>query len=92
MVAKGKQHLPLGLEEQLWQHVLVTEVVTDGQNGFVCATPDQWYTALQQLLAQPALRAELGIAARRTIVERYSVEANIPNFLALFGSQRLSCS
>ena len=83
---KALQYMALGIPALVSPVGMNTEVVADGQNGFVCATPGQWYTALQQLLAQPTLRAELGVAARRTIVERYSVEANTLNFLALFSS------
>ena len=81
---KALQYMALGIPALVSPVGMNTEVVADGQNGFVCATPDQWYIALQRLLAQPNLRAKLGAAARRTIVERYSVEANTPNFLALF--------
>ena len=44
----------------------------------------EWVAKAQALLAQPALRAQLGAAARHTIVERYSVQSNTPNFIALF--------
>jgi hypothetical protein len=35
-------------------------------------------------MADPALRADLGRAARQTVVDRYSVLANTPVFLGLF--------
>jgi len=81
---KALQYMALGIPALVSPVGMNTEVVADGHNGFVCATPAQWYAALQQLLAQPALRAQLGAAARRTIVERYSVQSNTPNFIALF--------
>jgi glycosyltransferase involved in cell wall biosynthesis len=61
-----------------------TEVVQEGVNGFVCATDDDWYQGLRQLLASQAERSRQGAAARRTIVERYSVASNTQNFLHLF--------
>jgi glycosyltransferase involved in cell wall biosynthesis len=81
---KALQYMALGIPALVSPVGMNTEVVADGQNGFVCDTPAQWEAALRQLLAQPALRAQLGAAARRTIVERYSVQSNTPNFLALF--------
>ena len=61
-----------------------TEVVQDGENGYVCTTPYEWYVALKQLLTDAPLRTRLGQAARRTVEQRYSVVANTPNFLSLF--------
>ena len=61
-----------------------TEVVQDGTNGFVCATDEEWCQALRHLLASQPERARQGAAARRTIVERYSVASDTANFLNLF--------
>lgn len=88
--AKGKcafkalQYMALGEPALVSPVGMNTEVVTDGYNGYVCATPQEWEAALRRLLVNPEKRAELGHQARETIVRRYSVEANGPNFLALF--------
>jgi glycosyltransferase involved in cell wall biosynthesis len=88
--AKGKcafkalQYMALGIPAVVSPVGMNAEVVQDGQNGFVCDTPDQWYERLRQLLADPSLRQRLGAAARTTIKQRYSVYANTPNFLSLF--------
>lgn len=81
---KALQYMALGIPALVSPVGMNTEVVADGQNGFVCNEPAQWEAALRRLLAEPSLRADLGAAARRTIVERYSVRANTPNFLSLF--------
>ncbi len=81
---KALQYMALGIPALVSPVGMNSEVVADGYNGFVCDGPAQWETALRQLLANPALRAELGAAARRTIVEHYSVRANTANFLGLF--------
>ncbi|MBT9393945.1 glycosyltransferase family 4 protein [Hymenobacter sp. NST-14] len=88
--AKGKcafkalQYMALGEPALVSPVGMNTEVVTDGYNGYVCATLPEWEAALRRLLQNPTLRAELGQKARQTIVSRYSVAANWPNFLALF--------
>ena len=88
--AKGKcafkalQYMALGIPALVSPVGMNTEVVQHGQNGFVCATPAEWETSLRQLLADASLRQRLGEAARTTIEQRYSVNANTPNFLALF--------
>lgn len=88
--AKGKcafkalQYMALGIPALVSPVGMNTEVVEHGHNGFVCATPDEWETSLRKLLADASLRQSLGLAARQTIEQRYSVQANTPVFLALF--------
>lgn len=88
--AKGKcafkalQYMALGIPALVSPVGMNPEVVQEGHNGYVCATPDEWEARLRQLLAGPQLRQQLGQAARATVETRYSVQANTPNFLALF--------
>ena len=88
--AKGKcafkalQYMALGVPALVSPVGMNTEVVQHGQNGFVCATPAEWEASLRQLLADASLRQRLGTAARATIEQRYSVQANTSNFLNLF--------
>lgn len=88
--AKGKcafkalQYMALGVPPLVSPVGMNTEVVQDGENGYVCAHPIDWEKRLRELLADPTLRQRLGRAARATVVQRYSVHSNTPNFLALF--------
>ncbi|SHL54424.1 glycosyltransferase family 4 protein [Hymenobacter psychrotolerans] len=88
--AKGKcafkalQYMALGIPPLVSPVGMNTEVVQQGQNGYVCATAAEWRSALELLLRDPHLRIRLGEAARATIVDRYSVLANKQNFLKLF--------
>ena len=88
--AKGKcafkalQYMALGIPALVSPVGMNTEVIKHGQNGFVCATPEDWEVSLRQLLADAGLRQYLGHVARQTIEQHYSVHANTPNFLALF--------
>ena len=88
--AKGKcafkalQYMALGIPPLVSPVGMNTEVVQDGQNGYICAGSSEWEQRLRELLAAPALRAHLGEAARATIEARYSVRANQANFLGLF--------
>ena len=81
---KALQYMALGIPALVSPVGMNTEVVQDGNNGFVCAENEEWYQAIRRLLSDEALRSQLGIAARRTIVERYSVASNTANFLGLF--------
>jgi glycosyltransferase involved in cell wall biosynthesis len=54
------------------------EIIEDGVNGFLAATPAEWQTKIGALLANAELRRRMGVAARRTIEERYSLDVNAP--------------
>jgi len=61
-----------------------TEIVEHGQNGFLAKTEEEWLNILENLLINEALRTDLGKNARKTIIQRYSVQANWENFLGFF--------
>lgn len=88
--AKGKcafkalQYMALGIPALVSPVGMNTEVVRNGVNGYVCATPQEWETAIRTLLEDESLRAHLGKAARKTVEENYSVTANRRTFLTLF--------
>jgi glycosyltransferase involved in cell wall biosynthesis len=52
-----------------------TEIVQQGVNGFLAATPDEWLTALRTLVNDRELRRKMGADGRRRVEERYSVDA-----------------
>jgi glycosyltransferase involved in cell wall biosynthesis len=56
------------------------ELIQDGVNGFLAATPDEWADKLDRLLGDGDLRRRFGEAGRRTVEERYSVTVNGPRF------------
>jgi glycosyltransferase involved in cell wall biosynthesis len=58
------------------------EIVQDGVNGFLAATPDEWVNKLGRLLAEPELRQRFAAAGRRTVEERYSLRVNAPKLAA----------
>jgi glycosyltransferase involved in cell wall biosynthesis len=54
------------------------EIIEDGVNGFLASSEDEWVDKLQRLLRDPALRARLAEAGRRTVEQRYSLRVNAP--------------
>lgn len=59
------------------------EIIRDGENGFLAATPDEWVEKLALLLRDAALRARFSAAGRRTIEERYSLHVTAPQVAAV---------
>ena len=51
------------------------EIVEDGENGFLAGPEDDWADRLGRLLDSPSLRDRLGQAGRRTVEERYDLQA-----------------
>ncbi len=60
-----------------------TEIVEHGVNGLLASGPDEWLACLRSLVSDPEGRARLGRAGRRTVEERYSVEATSSSYLAV---------
>src|SRR5204863_2488648 len=61
------------------------EVVTDGVDGFLPATPAAWEDALVRLIEDPDLRARVGAAARARIESAYSLQAVLPRYQEVLG-------
>ncbi len=49
-------------------------VITDGVDGSLAASEQDWITRLRALIVDPRLRAEMGRRGRKTVEERYSAE------------------
>lgn len=54
------------------------EVVADGETGLLAAEPAHWESALQTLLAEPALRARMGRLGRARALQHYDAAAVLP--------------
>ena len=64
----------------------LAELIRPDHNGLLVPfnAPGQLAAALLRLLGDPALRHRLGAAARRTVLERYGLEAGLEGYEALF--------
>ena len=63
-----------------------SEIVCDGENGFLAADESEWVEKLSLLLRSPELRERLGRAGRATVEERYSAERQAPRVFQVFES------
>lgn len=62
------------------------EIVQDGVNGLLAATPQEWVDKLHRLLGDADLRTRFAVAGRRTIEERYSLKVTAPKLINVFRS------
>ncbi|MEW6026866.1 MAG: glycosyltransferase family 4 protein [Planctomycetota bacterium] len=52
------------------------EIISDGVNGFLAGNDNEWFDKLTRLIEDSALRLRLGVAARQTVEQGYSVNVN----------------
>ncbi len=64
-----------GLAVVCHRHGGYVDVVRHGENGYLFDTSEEALAIINQLIGQPALRAQIGAAARRTVEQLYSREA-----------------
>jgi len=69
-----------------------SEIIQDRVNGFLAASEEEWIAKLAGLIEDPTLRQKIGLAGRKTVEDRYSLEQAAVRFLeviraALHGGQ-----
>lgn len=62
------------------------EIILDGENGFLASRDDEWYEKLLRLCEDHELRRRLGLAGRKTIQERYSIDIWAPRLVEVYKS------
>ncbi|OGW37307.1 MAG: hypothetical protein A2Y97_09050 [Nitrospirae bacterium RBG_13_39_12] len=60
------------------------EIVIDGENGFWADSELEWIDKVGELVKNHQLRIEMGIRARKTVIERYSTDVNGKKITDLF--------
>lgn len=58
--------------------------MTDGKDGFLVESESEWLERLNLLAGDPHRREEMGTAARATVLERFSLDSQVPRVLQLF--------
>jgi glycosyltransferase involved in cell wall biosynthesis len=80
---KALQYMALGIPPVVSPLGVNATLVQNGVNGFHATTEDEWVNRVGLLLKDPALRAQLGGAARRTVVEAFSAQVHAPRVAAI---------
>jgi glycosyltransferase involved in cell wall biosynthesis len=63
-----------------------TEIVRQGENGFLADTPIEWCETLEKLLKEERLRHSMGAAGRQLVESTYCLQKTGPKMLELFMS------
>jgi len=79
---KGLQYMALEIPCVMSPVGVNTEIVSDGLNGFLASTEEEWVEKISKLIESAELRKRIGIEARQTVVESYSVESQKEKYLA----------
>ncbi len=81
---KGLSYMALEIPTILSPVGVNTEIIQDGVNGFLATSDDEWVEKLSLLIESEELRRKLGKEARKTIVDRYSVESQKDVYIKYF--------
>lgn len=60
------------------------DIITNGVNGFLASTEQDWYDRLEHLCRQPHARSRIGQAGRRTVEARYSLAVWGPRLVDVY--------
>lgn len=80
---KGLQYMALEIATIMSPVGVNSEIISDGTNGFLADSEDEWIQKLCLLIESESLRNEFGKKARETIVKYYSVESQKNKYLEI---------
>ena len=81
---KGLSYMALEIPTIMSAVGVNCEIITNGENGFLASTEEEWVDRLSQLIDSFELRRKIGIASRQTVEEKYSLESHKNSYLQHF--------
>jgi glycosyltransferase involved in cell wall biosynthesis len=81
---KGLQYMALGVSTIMSPVGVNSEIIQDGENGFLADSDEKWIDKLSLLIDSFELRKKIGDAGRKTVEEKYSIHANHKLYLQYF--------
>ena len=85
---KALQYMALGIPPVVSPVGMNSEIVVDGDNGFVAANPEEWVRSIDTLLSDNAMANRLAGAARKTVESRFSLTVTSRRLVALLEGLR----
>ncbi|MFN8285105.1 MAG: glycosyltransferase family 4 protein [Chitinophagales bacterium] len=83
---KGLQYMGLSVPAVMSPVGMNTDVVQDGVNGFLAAEQEEWIEKLSLLIDNTELRKRIGAEGRKTVEEKFSVQALESRYLQIINS------
>lgn len=81
---KGLQYMSLEIPTIMSPIGVNTEIIRDGENGFLATGTDEWVKKLSLLIDSNVLRERIGRKGRETVISRFSVDAHKNLYLKYF--------
>lgn len=81
---KTVQYMAVGLPVVARRMGSNGDVIRDGVNGFLVENDEEWYDRLKILIEDPELRKKMSQEARKTAIENFSIEVQIPRVAEIF--------
>jgi glycosyltransferase involved in cell wall biosynthesis len=81
---KGLQYMALGIPTIMSPVGVNCEIIQDGINGFLASNTEEWVHKISVLIESEERRKAIGLAARKTVVAKYSVASQKERYLSLF--------
>jgi glycosyltransferase involved in cell wall biosynthesis len=81
---KGLQYMSLEIPTIMSPVGVNTEIIQDGENGYLASTEAEWIEKLSLLIESPELRDRIGKNGRKTVEEKYSFNAWKGKYLEYF--------
>jgi L-malate glycosyltransferase len=82
---KAIQYMMMGLPCVATDVGTTPLIISDGENGLLVRTDEQWLEALERLIDEPELRRRLGEQARRDAVSKYSTAVIAERYRRVLG-------
>lgn len=81
---KGLQYMSLEIPTVMSPVGVNQKIISNGVNGFLASSPDEWENILCRLIDSKELRNKVGKAGRETIEQEYSVISQKERYVSLF--------
>lgn len=84
---KALQYMSLGMATIASPVGVNTTIIQQSENGFLAQSSEEWEQVIQSLLANEELRSQIGQKARKSIEDKWSVEAWKTTYLSAFSNK-----
>jgi len=81
---KGLQYMALEIPTVMSPVGVNVDIIEDSVNGFLAEDSEGWIAKLSLLIESASLRSSIGIAGRKTVLNKYSVNSQKEYYLNLF--------